>query len=623
MDQNDYKELYDSIKLDNLVLFSTYVIGNENISFGRFPILSLCYLFKAKKIIKKFKDKLNKISNYNVVSEVPEISFMFSKVAGKRLRLYVGGDTVTPIEMLAILGKDKLVKKNFNEVFKSEITLKNLKIIYSINGQSVELYNTNIKISKKKLTRYQKRKCVTALILSISILVVVLTSFVCTATVYGLGTTKNPFHITSERQLLKAFEKNKNYIIEKDIVLSNNIRVSKVNASIDGNNKTINISEITHNYIIEENNGTIKNLNVIYEGLESNIESDLSLFININNGVLDNINIKTGNINIVCVKNSNNDLKISGVAITNNDTISNCKVEIMGKFTGTGNGDCYLGGIAVNNSGKIENCVIREQSNLETFEVDVCGIVCINEASGKVVGCKNYASIFQTCEDSGWSPNVAGVVLTNHGIVDSSYNYGDLKVTSNATSEEAKGNVFLGGIVAFNYGNITQSLNDANLDVYSKRIIVYCGGITAYSTYKVENQNMILPTIGGCGVDGNISITNEYEKGFVFAGGLSGYIYGSIINCYSLAGFTQGNTEDKYFIGTCFGSAYLQYQIFSTVICLEASNVYVLEQENVLYQMGSLINNGTIVSTGLDSNTANISTLQTREQIESQSVYWK
>ncbi|MGN0961934.1 MAG: hypothetical protein ACI4PF_07065, partial [Christensenellales bacterium] len=144
---------------------------------------------------------------------------------------------------------------------------------------------------------------------------------------------------------------------------------------------------------------------------------------------------------------------------------------------------------------------------------------------------------------------------------------------------------------------------------------------TAYSSYRVENNQMIVPSIKDCGSDSEISLQTENDI-FIFAGGISGFLYGEINNCYSLSTFTNGYDENKYYIGSCLGSSYLQYQIFQSVICISASNNYVLDQTNVLYQIGSLINNGTIVSKGLDCNNGEIKTSLSEEEIKQQEVYW-
>jgi hypothetical protein len=149
--------------------------------------------------------------------------------------------------------------------------------------------------------------------------------------------------------------------------------------------------------------------------------------------------------------------------------------------------------------------------------------------------------------------------------------------------------------------------------------LIYSGGIASYTDiYTDSSGNSYIPSIKQCGVECTINVSSKKEKAFIFAGGICGYIYGEIIDNYSLVTFTNGNNTEKMFIGTAIGSAYLQYQIFNKIICIDASGVYVADRDNVLFQIGALINNGTIVSTGLDMPdngiiTTNDSTIKSRE----------
>ena len=113
-----HEQIFNAIKSDDLVIFAGVIKGNENISFGRFPILSLCFLYGSNKIIDKYFDVLCKIEKYHVIDEFFEIYNTFKIVAGRALRLYVDGSIVSPLEMLAILHKDNKVKKSFKLIFK-------------------------------------------------------------------------------------------------------------------------------------------------------------------------------------------------------------------------------------------------------------------------------------------------------------------------------------------------------------------------------------------------------------------------------------------------------------------------------------------------------------------------
>ena len=57
MSQEIYTNLINAIKSDNLAVFSKLIKTNKNLSLGRFPVLSICYMYSAKQIINHFEDK--------------------------------------------------------------------------------------------------------------------------------------------------------------------------------------------------------------------------------------------------------------------------------------------------------------------------------------------------------------------------------------------------------------------------------------------------------------------------------------------------------------------------------------------------------------------------------------
>jgi hypothetical protein len=131
-------------------LFSSSIKGNEELSFGRFPILSLCYLYGAKKILKNHKVSLLKIKDYKVVDEEIDLYQKFKTVAGKILRLYIKDNIiVSPLEMMAILGMDRELKRQYSKYTKNECIIKNINSIYVIKNQSAVISEFGISIERK------------------------------------------------------------------------------------------------------------------------------------------------------------------------------------------------------------------------------------------------------------------------------------------------------------------------------------------------------------------------------------------------------------------------------------------------------------------------------------------
>ena len=85
MDSEKLKQIFDAIKTDDLKSFSSFMLSKNdlNICFGRFPLLSLCYLYKSYKIIDEYEVDLISVKNYTVVDEYYEIYLEFKKYAKK------------------------------------------------------------------------------------------------------------------------------------------------------------------------------------------------------------------------------------------------------------------------------------------------------------------------------------------------------------------------------------------------------------------------------------------------------------------------------------------------------------------------------------------------------------
>ena len=89
-------EIFIAIKKDDIKAFDKHMAEPhaKEIAFGRFPLLSLCYLYDSSKIIKKYENELIKINNYIRFAENDEMYSKFKAIAHRVLRLYVGDNKV-------------------------------------------------------------------------------------------------------------------------------------------------------------------------------------------------------------------------------------------------------------------------------------------------------------------------------------------------------------------------------------------------------------------------------------------------------------------------------------------------------------------------------------------------
>ena len=621
MSQAIYNNLITAISQDNLALFSANLENVFNLKFGRFPILTLCYLYNSKKILKKYSKQLWQIKDYNTVNEPFTVYQKFKSVADRTLRLYTSEkSTVTPIEMLAILHEDNLVKRLYRKYKHSLLdkVKRNLKSIYTIYNQEPYILTYKIKIKPRKLTRCERLPYKIAISSALTIITLFVSILLTLNFTIGLGTAGNPYKIYNEKQFLSALNSTAYYKLEKDIQLDN-INISTFKGRINGNNKTITISTIPTNYLIESNKGKIENLQILYDTTTKEINSSLSLFVKDNNGTINNVKITCNTTTLNCKKTSLEDIYITAIAKTNNGLIDNCSVQFDCEIITTGNGECFASGIVGINDGTIRNTIFDNNSGLTSNEADLAGIAITNNKTGKIVGCQNLAPIHQSSEIDEWSPTIAGIVITNYGTIDNCINKGNLSVSSTNDRTTAQGNIFVGGISANNFGTISKCLNKGDITTTSLRLITYAGGIVGYSSYWTENETVYYPLLNNCGTTGTINISTSNENVFAFAGGIGGSCqYGDIIDCYSLSNFTNMATEDKYFFGLLLGSSYLD--VWFNNIYLSVSNNYLTYTDTVEHHIGSLINGSSIVSTGIDLNDG--ITVTTAEQLKLQEIYF-
>ena len=218
------QELLTAIKKDDLATFKRITDkkrGLMSLSFGRFPVLSLCYLYKSKKIIKSFENQLFSITNYNIVEEDFQSYKLFRKLSGRCLRFFIDR-IVTPYDMLAVLGESLHIIEKSKRFPLDEDTFSRVESIFNmLHFQKVKITDNRIEISKKRFLGYQK-----AYIL-ITILAVLFVSLLSGGAWYGYkkafgdGSANNPLRIAGEAQLIQAMSRQRtNFYLAKDIVLT-------------------------------------------------------------------------------------------------------------------------------------------------------------------------------------------------------------------------------------------------------------------------------------------------------------------------------------------------------------------------------------------------------------------
>lgn len=627
---NKLNTLLYAIKSDNLVLFSEHVKDNENIAFGRFPLLSLVYMYNAKKIAREYSDKLGRQKNYEVIAEPLEFWNTLRGRVGKKLRVYMGGGLIiTPLEMLALLGKDKKLKKLYNTLYVNDDIKKRIVAICKIESRNVYFDSLGVHIERRVWGIKEKRTTLAYMFMSVACAVVVASIYVVMGVVNGFGVGGLPYKIKNEAELYKALSRGDKYVLTKDLTLEGKGDLD-FDGVLDGNGHTIYVDSL-EGFGIKRNTGTIKNLNIVYRMKSGEISSQVGLVANKNEGTISNIKVTIEDIKITANRTQENDCGVYGVAVENEGTISNIDIKINVELTALGDGECSLSAVAYSNSGTIKNCNIISGSSANSIECDLAGIVIYNEMGGEIIASKNYATLSQQSLQKTWSPNVAGIALSNRGTISSSINYGTLSVVSNCEDNEETGIAYVGGISANNYYVIDNCLNYGDINVSTKTIVLYAGGLVGYGRYSVvDSETTLVSTVANSGVTCNINVETLDTEAYAFVGGLCGYLYGEMENCFSLASFTQGSTDTKYFVGNAVGATHIGSSLWSTFIYLTAVNNYVLDRENVDAHIGAYItSDGTsnlIVYKNQDYNVSGISngitTLATIDLLKSKEVYF-
>lgn len=624
MGQSIYEDIFLAIKHDDVVSFSVLVKGNENLSFGRFPLLSIIYLYDSKKIEKEYFDVLCKISDFRFIPEYIEIYKIFRAKGKKVIRLYRDSNVISPIEMLCVLHRDGYVSKKFNQFSKTEKAIDNIKKIFALNKQKVVVTSTTISISRAPLSHRQIYISKLSIAIACVFVVVALGVYITTGVTVGLSLEISPLKISTQSQLVDALNSRGHYILQEDIILENFEEISQFDGLLDGGGNTIFLTSLPSKYLIKINNGSIKNLNIVYEDIVDTISYSQSLFVYTNTGNLSGINITCDSFKLSCNKSDAVDIHISGVAINNSGNVKNCTIKIGGELESVvGNGECTFSGVVGSNNGDIQSCVF-ESGKILTRNVDICGIAESNEASGRIINCVSKGALAQESAIEGWSPSIGGISIANYGYIYNCKNLGDISIGSTANTSE--GIAFASGICAMNYGSINKCLNKGNIEVISTHIEIYSGGISAYSSYWIEGENVYISKIENCGSECEINLSLDDEEKGICAGGISGYFHGILNNCFSLSTFSTGYDETRYFIGSCLGAVYGRFvQFFPSIVVapdIEAGNNVVLDCVNLQYQIGCMIINNSRVATGFDLTSEKISTYVLVEDIEKSEVYW-
>ena len=621
MTQKDAITLYDIVKSDNLTSFCAQYEKDKsilNVAFGRFPLLSVCYLYNSKKIIKKFGKKLSKIIRFEVLSEPFVLYQDFKHKAQRNIKYYAGTeDIVFPIEMLAILHKDNLVKKQFKIVPKAENSFSKLEKIYANNRQKCSKKGKKLHISAKKLTKTQKKVIIFANAISFSALLIGLSLFAIIASVFGLGTLSSPKKIKTASQFYQiSNSQDVSITLLNDIVLDKKFASKKFAGTIFGNNKQITIDYDIEDSLFENFAGTIKDVNFVFKSQSITLENNLGLLCDENNGYVENVNFSFDAS--ITIDAETGPVYFCAIAVSNKGEIRDCNIDANISATNDKSVDGFTSFVAGHNYGKIINCAIGENSSIENLNVDASAVAIENHQGATINQCLNKSAITQSSNLTSWSPNVAGISVLNYGEINNCYNYGKLK--SVQTVETINNCVVLvGGICANNYSTIFHCKNSGDVECSSINSIIYAGGIVGYAN---NYSNTVYTQVDYCISECNINASKTNQDTFAYCGGIAGYMIGNLSNSCSLATFTNGfdkenNVMASYLIGASYGQV-----IFGNInLILNLQNIHILSSSNITKSISIVYT--TYGGSYVENLEADYTIYDTAEELKQGGAYWE
>ncbi len=542
MDEKE-RAILAAIKKDDLAAFKKLIDKEtEKISFGRFPLLSLCYLYDSRKIAFTYEKQLLSIPKYTQREEDRESYNLFRKKARRVLRLYVGGRTVSPLVMLAVTGRHDALRALYPAAYKDAAIRSELeyaeKILYS---SPVTFGQNSIRIRKQKLPVRHLAAVMGAAALSVVMIVCCLIGFFYVPR--DGGTEDNPAFLFNEKQLMMALGREDYFALKNDVEVKDVSSIENFRGTLDGKGKKLSFAAKDESFI-GELSGTIKNLTVEI-AVSGDVEESKALFIEKNSGALENVTlIVTGSVLVKDKKKETEDedvsLMLSFLCGTNEGTIKDCVTK--GDFSASNEGtrDSYISTLASQNNGTVTHC--SSEGKISTDTVDVAGLVISNGVDATIEECECRSTLIQKTAKNIWTPNVSGICLRNSGTIVSCVFSGEMTgesaIRTKVTTEEGEiitENVYLGGISCENGGVIKSCKAIGRFNASSAYAHVYIGGIVTFNYGEASDNSF----------EGEIAAGKDFENA-VLGGNVARNAYVVIQKSRLYMGvLTNGKSEGK------------------------------------------------------------------------------
>lgn len=581
MTQAEHTSLFEAIRLDDASLFGTLIAKKRTVTFGRFPLLSVCYLFSARRILRTYSETIKRASTEELAEEPILLYTRFAKVAGKALRFFMGdtAQRVHPLVMLALMGDRRTFAVEYASYTTTKLSLLGWKaedelflerVMLVRDGFPVKRINDVPQIQKRGASRVSRRLTVLAVALII-LITLVSTPFLTVGYLAQAGAIVRQFTVRDTDALTRYANKNLRIRLDADIDIGAQEAeaLSSYSGILDANGHTLRSL-----YPLSSFAGTIANATIYISGSYTGNTS----FCNVFQGTLQNCTVVLDNVEIQQNTTREEIIDSTPVGIViqeNRGRIEGCTFSGNASIQGTTSANAYAG-IVADNYGLINQCTMEAVLTSDTL--DIGGFVGTNYREGKLNECTMRGKVMQTTGEKGWNTLVGGLVFTNHGAVESCFMLG--RVSAHKTYDEAElsaavGEVIVGGVAGYNFGTIWHSVMDGEVYGASPSAIVYLGGIVGVNaTYQENDIPLYTGVVSDCIAVGKLGgACRTYPDGtatlysVLFAGGISGYDLGSLLRCYSAVDFTpesitQGNA---FFMGGLIGyTVYTQVNMLTS-----------------------------------------------------------
>lgn len=622
MVQSFEEDLLQAVKKDDIKAFHAFMEKARCGSYrlGRFPMLSLLYLYRSRRILSAYEEAFLKITSFQVLREPVEVSKKFSAKAGKCLRLYLS-EVVTPSEMLLILDQTKRLKRVFPFMKPSAAVRERLQAIYSIKySLGVKFEGDDIILDKRPLNYREKKKIATVCMCSVLAVTVAVGG---TVTAIALAPAEG--EVTKLSQI--DFHSTKEYTLKRDLVLPENYSVERVNCQIIGEGHKLTFEkgatlgalngkmsdlEIESSgdtiFTSVSENAAIENVTVTV-GATITATEGAALVAAVNYGTIKGVTVNvSGGINALAGESDGtNELTFGGIVLNNAyqskqvyGIIQNCTVNYAQfQLVGEASANAVFGGVAGENNGYLQDCTVKGEIVADTF--DLAGVCVVN--NGLLSGNINEADLSQSSADTGWNPIAAGIVLRNYYVVQNCENKGDISAVSDcgqlaeekgreltvtvggiaylngiesiiercknsgAMTATGGGKANVGGISALSYARISNCLSSGNITVTAKNVTA--GGIFAMGEGVLYGGYVYFGTVDSCIGENRITVTVT-DGTPAYVGGIAGYVGEAGINQGNSVVYVGGGVTDSYFTGECVA----EVSRFGNIVGVCGANIY-------------------------------------------------